>query len=470
MFAKWLWWATYGLAGLAILFMLSAFVSAITRSRQVQEPPFDLESKLNKKPLLRYAFTLDQALYDAIGSPVLETIIRPPSPQLPDLQPVLTYYGTNSRPDAAPGQTRLQFGLTGRPAYASVAPSEPLYFLYDRSQLPGKYIFSPKNAPTGLWIEAVNRENDAWIKVQLKDDQGKLITEPRQRAEFALPEKEMVRIGGTSWEIGKMKVDGTLLARQRARWYGGDEFMNAHGGTEYAAFAQKERLEFGEGDDHYTVYLGMEECLIWDGKRWTPARSVPDSKPYPLLCIKKIEDRLLRLELWDVEGKGKMGLNLLKSTEAWAPQVISRDFKFISVRTLSQYVFDIRKERTILRPNDWLLLTKEGWKKIVTASEIDDYVEGRTPGVLFVFQGVVKKGEDEVLSGVLYSTNRAATEAVEIPFDHGGSVLKTQPKKAESHEEEESEEETELSPPPSPSTLKPPEKRPPASTSGARHV
>lgn len=424
MIARWIWWVNYVLGALAALFICSALIFKILGSSAVQEPPLVPQPTNPVKTLPASLLKIKQEALDAVGHPVLTTKVVLPPIQIPDLRPVLIYYGANSRPDSATDQTRLQFGFTNSPVVTSVAANEPLYLLYDRSQTPGRYILSPDNTPTGLWIQATPKESEVLVKVFLRDEQGKILSEPKQRSEFTLPEKEFARVGGLgNWEIGKQRVDGTLLARQRARWYGEDLFYNEHGGEEYAAFVNKERIEFGEGEDHYVVFVGGNDCLIWDGRRWQQARSVQNSSTYPLLCIKKVEDRLMRLDLWDVEGKGRVAINLLKSSEAWAPQVIQRDFKFISVRTLSQYVFDIRKDRVVLRPGDWLLQTKDGWKKLVSADDIDAYVDGKTQGVLFVFNGVVKKDDGQVISATLYNATRSAMFPFEIGLEHSGNVL-----------------------------------------------
>lgn len=455
MFARWIWWVNCALAALGVFIMVVAFILMIALPRTVHEPEIQHKNPTAQKTLPKFAFLFSPEAYNAIGPPLLKTKIVLPSVQLPDLRPVLTYYGTNSRPDSAPGQTRLQFGLTGSQAVTSVGPGEPLYLLFDRTQNPGRYVFSPDNGTTNLWIEATNRDTDALVKVFLRDDEGQMITEPKQRGELTLQEKEFSRFGGGTWEIGKQRVDATLLARQRARWYGQDEFLNAHGGEEYEAFEHKERIEFGEGDDRYILYVGLNECLVWDGKRWQLASSVPDSKIYPVMCVKKVEDRLMRFELWDVGGKGRVALNLLKSTEAWAPQVVQREFKFVSVRTLSQYVFDIRKERVILKPGDWLLQTKEGWKKLVAPESIDAYVDGKTAGVLFVLNGVVKKDDGQAISATLYNSTRSIAAPFEIPIEHAGPSLST-PSKTEAPKTPE-----EAAPPTTPPASKLPEYNPP---------
>ncbi len=117
--------------------------------------------------------------------------------------------------------------------------------------------------------------------------------------------------------------------------------------------------------------------MIWDNNRWKTAHPGKESLNHPLLVVKKIDDRLIVFELWDVEGKGKILLNLLKSSEPWAmqnTQALQSMFKFLGARTKTQCVFEINNERVTLSPSDWLLLTPKGWKILATEEEIDQYV------------------------------------------------------------------------------------------------
>ncbi|MCP5507977.1 MAG: hypothetical protein H7A37_06730 [Chlamydiales bacterium] len=57
-------------------------------------------------------------------------------------------------------------------------------------------------------------------------------------------------------ELGKWRVDGTLLARQRARWYGPDMFLKRHGGDEFKDVSGKRRIDFGE---KATLILSMSD-------------------------------------------------------------------------------------------------------------------------------------------------------------------------------------------------------------------
>lgn len=158
----------------------------------------------------------------------------------------------------------------------------------------------------------------------------------------------------------------------------------------------------------------MGDGLIWDHEKWKVIKPGVDSLGYPLLIIKKIDDRLMQLELWDVDGQSKVMLNLLKSNEPWMPQNVLQNFKFLGSRTRSQFVFEVNKERMLLSPKDWLVLTPNGWKKLNTPEEVDDYVNRKLLGILFVFDGIERKGDQQYLMGTLYNAARSESKPVEI--------------------------------------------------------
>ena len=122
----------------------------------------------------------------------------------------------------------------------------------------------------------------------MENDKGEPISEPELFAQFRLTEKEFMRYGGTTWEIGTFRVDGTLLARQKARWYGMDRFLEHHGGDDFKDIEGKQRIDFGENDDLYSVFVKAGDCLIWDENRWKVIEPGEESlESSPLLVVKK---------------------------------------------------------------------------------------------------------------------------------------------------------------------------------------
>lgn len=423
MIGQWITWLNYALVALALMMGMSGAVYWLKRPSEI----IANNEILKESTLPKGAFELHENAYQNVGEPILSLEHSPLEMQLPDLRQQLIYYGKNGRPDAQEKHTLLHFSFNGNKTVSSVAPDEKLYLVYDKKSSPPRYTFSPDNEKSSLWIEAKPVDNEVEVNVVLENDKGEKITEPDNYAQFRLSEKEFSRYAGATWEIGTFRVDGTLLARQKARWYGADCFLENHGGDEYQQNLGKHRIDLGENEEIYSVFVKPGECLIWSEEQWKGVEPGEQSLGHPLLVVKKIDDRLMTFELWDVEGKGKILLNLLKSTEPWGAQnaqTLQSTFKFVGARTRTQCVFEINRERMVLRPSDWLLLTPKGWKKLETAEEIDDYVKRKTTGALFVFEGLSRKDEKQIMKGTLYSPARHDSAPIEICLQTTGTKPK----------------------------------------------
>lgn len=419
MINRWLSWLNFILIGLIACLLLATGIVWAKRPVEIAcSNPISKQCRLPKS-----AFTLNEESYQRIGEPLLVLQNAPPTLQVPDLKPHLMYYGKNGRPDAQSTHTNLHFSFMGSKNVVSIGPNQKLYLVYDKKSLPCHYVFSPHNAETSLWIEATPNDNEAAVKVFMKNDKGEIITEPENHSHFKVSEKEFIRYSGATWEIGSWRVDGTLLARQKARWFGCDRFLERHGGEEYKAVIGKQRIDFGDGDDIYSVFVAVGDCLMWDGQQWKATVPGEASLKSPLLVVKKVDERLMTFELWDVEGKGKLILNILKSTEPWLmqnPTMIQQTFKFVGARTRTQCVFEINHERMLIRPSDWLLLTTKGWKKLTTEEEIDQYVKRKSTGNLFVFEGLARKDDRQIMKGTLYNPTRSDFQVIELSIQQGG--------------------------------------------------
>lgn len=439
MIKKWLFWINLGMGGVISLLLINAFLLFIARSEEIAAT----DSMTVKRPLSTPAFAMSKEACDTIGKTAFELKYSPAALQLPDLRNHLVFLGKNGRPDAAHIEKPvLHFGISSNSnAVASTLVGERLYLLYDRQKTPGQYIFSPENVPTSFWIEASLQGNEAVVKVRMHNEDNEIVHEPAAYALFTLSEKESARMGNNKpWEIGKWRVDGSLLARQKARWTGLDRFLERHGGPEFNHMSGKHRIDFANDEEVYSVFIGINDSLIWEKDRWRAIQPGQESLGYPLMVIKKIDDRIMNLELWDVGGKSKVILNLIKINEAWSSQNLQDKFKFMGARTRSQYIFDVDNERILLSPQDWLLQTSEGWIKLTTTQQIDDYVDRKLVGVLFVFEGIIHQEDKQVLKGVIFNAARTEMQEVEIPIQGNARLVSSKEnKETKSNVEEDSD-------------------------------
>lgn len=413
---KWLSYINLFVASLAILLLVGAGFIGFLRPDEIVV----CDTIAAKAPLPKGAFTMPKEACDSIGAKLFELKFSPISMQLPDLKKHLVYYGKNGRPDAPADRPVLHFSFTGNTNLTSIIPGERLYIQYDKTRAPSRYIFSPNNVETPIWMEVLLQGNDALVKLSMKDENGEIIRQPHTNAEFTLPEKEYSRTVGKAWEIGKWRVDGGLLARQKARWVGSDKFLEKHGGDEYKELIGKQRIDFVNQDEEvYSVYVGLNDSLVWEMDRWKVVKPGENSLGQPLMVVKKVDERLMSFELWDIGGKGRMPLNLIRTQEPWMPKNIEDQFKFVGARTRSQYIFEINSQRMMLSPHDWVLQTEEGWTKLISPEDIDNYVERRSTGVLFVFDEVMRVNERQVLIGTMFNAARTEMQPVEIVVQQG---------------------------------------------------
>lgn len=394
---------------LCLIFALGAAFLWLCRPSEIHEA----EPEVIRSTLPKGAFTQPAEAYSKVGDPVLSLEFQPPKLRIPDLKNSLVYYGKNGRPDGGSGKSLLHFSLVGTKETRSAPLGDRVYLMFNRGG-GAKYAFSPQNEPTPLWIEANPLNQEVQITVTMLDEKGIPLTEPEHCHVFNLPEKEISRSMSQNWELGKWRVDATLLARQRARWFGADRFLEEHGGEEYKDAIGRQRIDFGEGDEPYSLFVKLHDCMIFENNRWRLVQPGENTLEHPLLVVKRIDERLMQLDLWDVQGRGRVGLNLLKTSENFAEQNFEQIFKFIGARTRSQFVFEIDNERMLLRPKDWLLLTDAGWKKLTTVQEIDDYVNRKLVGTLFVFDDIVRKEERQTMKGTVYNQNRTECYPIEL--------------------------------------------------------
>ncbi len=412
----WITWINRFLLAIIGGVIILALIYGLNSSNEMFIP----ELSKKKMTLPKSAFAKTPEEYNAIGPPLLKLKYSPMSLQLPDLRNFLSYYGKNERPDAGDGEALLHFGIAGSKEIQSIAPESPLYLVYEKDQPKVQYIFSPENKETSLWIEATPREKEALVNVSMKNERGEIIRKPVEYARFVLKEKIFTPYGNRRWEIGKWKVDGTLLARQRARWYGKDLFLEKHGGEEYKEIANKQRIDFGEKEDRYSIFLGEGDAAAWINGRWKPVAPGGNSQKYPLLVLTKVEDRLLRFELWNVGGKGKVSLNLIKSSLPQPRYNLEKELHFVGARTRSQLMFEIKGKRILMGPKDWFIIENGDWIKLASPEQIDDYVDRKLVGPLFVVDEILREDGRQVLIGSLYNETRTDVKTIEIPLQQGG--------------------------------------------------
>ncbi len=367
------------------------------------------------QPLPKGAFRQEESAYAQINGPAFALNFNPPSEQLPNLKNHILYFGKDWRPDANPEQQLMHFSLNGGKAQdreiLSIHPGEKVYLTYD--EVKGKSFYAFSKEPTSFWFEAKILGETAEVRLFVERSDGTLVTTPEAHHLLQMEARDQLRSAGGKWMLDETRVDGSLLARQRARWFGKDLFLQEHGGEEYLAEMEKERLQLGLKDDTYVVRIGVGGFLIWKDKRWHAAELGDETRGYPLLQLEKVEERMLRFQLWDVGGQRKMGVNLVKSNEMWRFPGQQR-IRFVGARTRTLSILEFNDTRIVVGPDEWLLQQESGWIKLDTIERIEAYVNGDIRGDLFVCEGVQRRDNQQIFVAHVFSSSRSKMENIEL--------------------------------------------------------
>lgn len=333
---------------------------------------------------------------------------------LPDLKKELIFLGSNHRPDAVKQTVFLE--LRSSKSRCTACIGEKIYLQRQTTPYGSHFIFS-NDSNSRCWIECHCIGLDGLdVKVYLKSIDDQIITTPSEFAQFHLVSQYHP---AQTWEIGGVRVDATFAVKQKMRRVGIDKFLYLHGGEEFLDKAQKERVDFVSAlGEPYSRYLSSGDILFWDGDRWqTCGEFIGDHEKAPLLEVKRVDEKIMTLDIWNVEGTAHQTVNLVKSG-ASSLDIASalKELQFVGMRTWTRPILQAGEQRFILTADDWLL-RKEQWEKIHSKQQLDDYLSGKLQYPLFVFEGVEKNENGFVLKGHLFNAQRTHVESVTIFLD-----------------------------------------------------
>lgn len=140
-------WLNGILAVAVVCALLSFFLFKGTRTAGYVQPPISPPTKI----LPKSAFHLKEKDYEKIKAPFLDLNFVEPNLSLPDLRNLLTYYGTNKRPDASAAAQKMYFSLGNAKDAIALNSGEKVYLV--RNEQTNSFKLSPQNKPTALWID-----------------------------------------------------------------------------------------------------------------------------------------------------------------------------------------------------------------------------------------------------------------------------------------------------------------------------
>ncbi len=354
----------------------------------------------------------------------------PPSLSLPDVRPFLHYYGPVLRPDATTAEPAILLSSEGDEEVMIVTARDPVFLeyragsnlatfplgaRYGEPECQGTYHLTRSPTPLKLSISTLHSHKTATFQLSLLDPTGQWISSPIERSTFSLSIEEL-RTQPPAWELGEFRVDGSLFARQKARWAGQDLFFAQHGGSLYAHTLGKERIDFPTEGGSYSCFVGLGDILVWDGHRWQEYdHFVGDSLSHTILVVKRIEEKMLMCEVWHPLGVHRINITLVKMKDSLGMPDLTQHLRFVGAKTWSQFIIEADGKRLTVKPRDWLLCTEQGWMVLDTIQKLDDYVEQRLVGALIILDHIQGRPEGQVLSGSLFNISRTECIPIEIP-------------------------------------------------------
>lgn len=331
--------------------------------------------------------------------------------EVPDLRQLLLYCGSSQRPDSK-DRIFLQFAFRTTMQPISIAQGEKIYL---RSDAKSRIAFSEGNSPTSLWFIAKKVGNEAIIELFLSDQNGTIITTPLQAHNFSLPEVALPTTQRVVyWNTPDGTALGTLFRSTPATWYGRDLFLQEYGGEQFAHAKDRERIEFTDGSESYSCYVGVGDCLALIDGRWTEVVPGEESLKHALLQVRTCDAQSLLFDFWDEDGKNRASITLQKSP---TPPFSDADLKMriVGAKARKKWITEINNKRELIREDDWLLFVDSKWQKLATIDALDAYVMGQNRGNLLVFEGIQKIEGKSFLVGKLFNEMRNQYISISIP-------------------------------------------------------
>lgn len=311
------------------------------------------------------------------------------------LSDLFYYIGKNQRPDA----------LNGKSLWIEYKPGSLLYEIVE-----DRPYYIQQTAEETIFVEEPEASN---YTLEFSEVSGKLIVDihphdiENKGYEFTLQNKpDKIEY------IGEDVFDNHYANKLQATWWGSDAFLREFGGDEYAFALDKERIDFIVDKEIYSVFVSLGEILVFAEGKWHNLRE-KNSKDYPMLVVKKIDNQHLTLCLYSQLGTRPFMHQLSCLTPQQAVEL--GGLKFVGAKTQNKWIICSKSNRFIIEPGDWLLYqNKEGWTKLTSLSDIENYVHTPMIGYLFIVESVACDTRPCQLVGKLVNPQRTAVNSHQI--------------------------------------------------------
>ena len=184
-------------------------------------------------------------------------------------------------------------------------------------------------------------------------------------------------------------------------------------------------MELPEASDAFFIEKGS--WLGMRNGRW-------ELRQEPGLIQARVEsatDEGLSIQLYDQKQGISKTIQIPFTFEPDLPFSSQELFKDIKLRGDDVVVCKIGKQNCLLKKGDWLIKNQSYWKMIKSSQDLERCIQMKTPGELFIFEGLEKKQNQLFFKGIMFTKMRTKSYLVEIPMDSQISLKeKKYPKKS----------------------------------------
>ena len=386
----------------AVLWLIGLFLAIAICCFRSQPSQDDQLSSLPAIPVQSfYAFPKTPNPQEILATPAFQLSDFERPIRLPDLRPLLLFYGSTERPDRPLMSRSVQFGLRGVTTVSSAQIGSKVFFRFDlRSNR-----WNISETETSLFCVFSPAEGGIQASVTAVDEKNNEITTPAEFHTFLLTPTAPPQSGQTAaWFIDEIAVDGSLFDRQGAVWWGQDEVIKDFGGEEMAKEASRQRVQFSSGDDAYVIWVAEDDCFMYDDGRWQSVQPGNASVHKPLAQARAVDGKAIHFQVWNPEGTARCNIDL--NHRQAGGELVVPEIKLIGAKSRRQWIAEICSKRITLAPDDWVVLSGRGPVQLNTTRLLDDYLQGKIIGNLIILSGIEKVDGDLCFVGSFYDATR----------------------------------------------------------------
>jgi hypothetical protein len=375
-------------SGAAIVFGISSFFLSFSQNVEKTSSSLQVSAVKNSER---------SSIYSSIGNGSLALKTVKFSPLMMQLKEEVIILAKNTRPDVRHQEATILVRLkSGSKEFVTTSGSvvylEELQDCLHFSSIPTDFWIKPMCIEGGnLVLQAERGEEKAEWLATASQDLGKRIGERFRDQE-------------TPFFVHSIR---------EAKFWGLDLLVQHYAGIEHGQLRDKYKVIIGDS----VCFVSKGDFLIWMDGQWRISPLGGSTENAPLAQVKNVSPKGIEFDVWDDLGFQLFQVKLdsahfTKGSGSYTDQAPT----MIRLRTASQVTCNLGKRRLILKEGDWLLRTSTGWRKLKTATEIEDCLLHRIQGDLLVFDKLEKLQGKTVLHAHLFDVMRTQVQLLAIPI------------------------------------------------------